>query len=204
MKNSIIFPILITLLYTCKAFYLPGVAPKDFRANEKVAVFVNALSSPETVLPFDYYYEPFHFCRPAKIEYQSGSLGAILFGDRLYNSDFQLSMLENKQCQQLCQSTIPSEDVSFINSRINERYLLHWEVDGLPVGRNLSSHYTMGFELGAKASSDDSNTNPILFNHYDFRILYHTNIKKGTYRVVGVVVKPKRCRFIQILVIYLS
>ena len=38
------------------------------------------------VLPFDYYYEQFHFCQPPDLTPMSESLGSILFGDRLYSS----------------------------------------------------------------------------------------------------------------------
>ncbi len=73
------------------AFYLPGVAPKDYNQNSKVELFVNALSSPDTVLPYDYYYEQFHFCKPENVVFQSESLGSILFGDRFYNSVFEVA-----------------------------------------------------------------------------------------------------------------
>ena len=37
------------------AFYLPGVAPKDFTAGERVELKVNKLTSTRTHLPYDYY-----------------------------------------------------------------------------------------------------------------------------------------------------
>jgi transmembrane 9 superfamily protein 2/4 len=98
-------------------------------------------------------------------------------------------MLETKQCQQLCSTNIGPEDAKFINTKINEHYMMHWVVDGLPAGRNATSHYTMGFELGnAKKDSIPAS----LHNHYDITILYHANDKATKYRVVGVLVVPKR------------
>lgn len=75
------------------AFYLPGLAPKNYKMGDPVDVDVNALFSKETILPFDYYHPKFGFCRPPTITARSESLGSILFGDRLYNSPFQVSLL---------------------------------------------------------------------------------------------------------------
>ena len=43
------------LLTTCRAFYLPGVAPRTFRYGDKVELKVNKLTSTRTHLPYDYY-----------------------------------------------------------------------------------------------------------------------------------------------------
>ena len=42
-------------LFARAAFYLPGVAPKDFTAGERVEMKVNKLTSTRTHLPYDYY-----------------------------------------------------------------------------------------------------------------------------------------------------
>jgi transmembrane 9 superfamily protein 2/4 len=109
------------------AFYLPGVAPKDFKPNDRVELLVNALSSPETVLPYDQYYEQLHFCVPAQgPQAQSESLGSILFGDRLYDSSFQLLMKQEERCKKLCEVSVPVADAMFINGRIKEKYMFNW------------------------------------------------------------------------------
>ena len=43
------------LLTTCRAFYLPGVAPRTFRYGDKVELKVNKLTSVHTQIPYDYY-----------------------------------------------------------------------------------------------------------------------------------------------------
>lgn len=81
----------------------------------------------------------------------------------------------------------------------------HWFVDGLPAGRNASSHYTIGFALGSReyklpvvdnvqgsSATGERATGPLLYNHYDMTILYHSNGKKTKFRVVGVLVVPRR------------
>lgn len=84
----------------------------------------------------------------------------------------QIRMLQNTSCQLLCESTIPKEDASFINSRISEDYAFNWLVDGLPVAewqRDVATgeiFYSVGFELG----SDLEEGRPMLHNHYDMYI----------------------------------
>ncbi|KAJ3333759.1 hypothetical protein HDU76_004255 [Blyttiomyces sp. JEL0837] len=181
------------LVPLAKAFYLPGVAPTDYDRGERVKLFVNALTSEDSksLLPYDYYYEKFHFCRPEKIESQPESLGAILFGDRLFNSTFDLRMLENQTCVQLCEPTkIPREDAVFINARINEEYVMRWSIDGLPAAQERpSGEYSMGFALGSvEVTGDDGREVALYHNHYDIRIEYH--LRDDVYRIVGVTVMP--------------
>ena len=79
------------LIASATAFYLPGVAPKDYKREELVPLLVNALTAKDSLLPFDYYHAGFGFCRPKDgIVSQRESLGSILFGDRLFTSDFKV------------------------------------------------------------------------------------------------------------------
>jgi len=189
--------IIAASLAVTSAFYLPGVAPTDYRKGDKVDLLVNALSSNQEFLPFDFYYEKFHFCKPqggAPIS-QSESLGSILFGDRIFTSPFNLKMLQNENCSVICKSTVPKGDVPFIHDRIRESYSYNWLVDGLPAARakqdNRSGEifYSIGFELGKM----DRDGNPTLHNHFDIHIEYHEERHdhgEPTYRVVGVLVWP--------------
>lgn len=80
-----------------QAFYLPGVAPHDYQAGEKVTLNVNSLTPTSnqqvsSVISFDFYNEQFHFCKPAKgAEEQAESIGSVLFGDRIFNSPFEVT-----------------------------------------------------------------------------------------------------------------
>ena len=81
---------------TVNAFYLPGVAPTDYALGDPVPLLVNALTSidSKSLLAYDYYLPRFHFCIPKEgLEQQLESLGAILYGDRLYNSPFEVEFL---------------------------------------------------------------------------------------------------------------
>lgn len=195
------FLVLASLLQLTQAFYLPGVAPTDYDKDSKVPLLVNRLTPVydsslrklKSVIPYDYYFHSFHFCQPPEIEKQSESLGSILFGDRIFNSPFELYMLKNESCKSLCTSTYDAKSALFVNRRIRQDYDLNWLIDGLPAASNAfedtDNHeifYSAGFSLGSVAENDAT---PYLNNHYDINIEYHET-RAGKYRVVGVIVYP--------------
>ncbi|KAI9142381.1 hypothetical protein BKA69DRAFT_1124062 [Paraphysoderma sedebokerense] len=198
--HSALIPLFILLFsHSSTSFYLPGVAPTNFKKNDPVELHVNALSSSKTFVPYDFYYEQFHFCRAkdgSKPVSQAESLGSILWGDRIFGSTVDIKMLENSSCKLWCKETIPAQDATFINKRIKENYTVNWLVDGLPAARKRQDNrtkeifYSMGFELG-DVNPDGS---PVVHNHYDIQIEYHTedppNAENPSYRVVGVLVWP--------------
>ncbi|KAJ1833832.1 Transmembrane 9 super member 2 [Coemansia sp. RSA 2711] len=182
------------------AFYLPGIAPHDYKIGEAVELQVNSLTPSlnaenklESVLSFGYYDERFHFCQP-----QGGpqaaheSLGSILFGDRIYGSAFDLHMLKDTSCEVLCAQTVPGADAAFINDKILKGYSYNWLIDGLPAAtvkaddRTQQQFYSVGFDLGASRAGQ---LVPHLHNHYDITVQYHT-LDAVHHRVVGVVVTP--------------
>lgn len=166
----------LLLLYffvsTVKAFYLPGVAPTTYRENDNIPLLVNHLTpsmnyqhkdedgnnvsgdKENFLYSYDYYYNRFHFCQPEKVEKQPESLGSVIFGDRIYNSPFQLNMLQEKECESLCKTVIPGDDAKFINKLIENGFFQNWLIDGLPAarevydGRTKTSFYGAGFNLG--------------------------------------------------------
>ncbi|KAJ1897606.1 Transmembrane 9 super member 2 [Kickxella alabastrina] len=192
---------LVMLSQQTDAFYLPGIAPHDYKIGEKVDLQVNSLTPSlnadnklESVLSYNYYDERFHFCRP-----QGGptaaheSLGSILFGDRIFGSVFNLEMLKDSSCQMLCVQTIPGDDAAFINDKIMKGYNYNWLIDGLPAAtvkvedRTNKEFYSVGFELGSAVSGQ---LVPHFHNHYDIAVQYHT-VDSVHHRVVGVVVTPQ-------------
>ncbi|KAH8119533.1 Nonaspanin [Phellopilus nigrolimitatus] len=197
--------VFVGLLSTCvDAFYLPGAAPRDYQAGERVELFVNALTPMigaadnaklKSMINYDYYNPAFHFCTPDEgAEKQPESLGSILFGDRIFNSKYDIEMLRNNgTCQALCSTNVPPEDAKFINDRIKEDYALNWLVDGLPAAemkKDLKSgevFFDMGFNLGD--DEEEYVERPALNNNYDIYIRYHEP-RPGVYRVVGVLVWP--------------
>ncbi|GAV52793.1 hypothetical protein ZYGR_0AI00750 [Zygosaccharomyces rouxii] len=224
LSHSLLFVCLLTSLV--KAFYLPGVAPTTYHSDDEIQLLVNHLT-PSTyfqhededgnlvkgdkehyLYSYDYYYNKFHFCQPEKVAKQPESLGSIIFGDRIFNSPFQLNMLHEKECVPLCSTKIPGEDAKFINKLIKNGFMQNWLIDGLPAGRKVrdsrtnSDFYGTGFELGfvdvtegySSLSDDSKNVMqsvevPLLVNHYEINIEYHDR-GNDNYRVVGVTVTP--------------
>ncbi|KAI0256246.1 Nonaspanin TM9SF [Lactifluus subvellereus] len=199
--------VLVALVTSCipvHAFYLPGAAPHDYRVGEKVDLFVNALTpmlsgtdDPKlrSLINYDYYNPGFHFCEPQGGPHkQPESLGSILFGDRIFDSPYDIQMLQdNGSCKSLCISSIPAEDAKFINDRIREDYALNWLVDGLPAAemkidvKSGDMFFDMGFNLG---NNDGPHAEqPALNNHYDI-VLRHHSPSPGKNRIVGVLVWP--------------
>ena len=191
----------LVLVNGASAFYLPGVAPTTYKKDEKVALNVNHLtpalseadSQLHSVISFDYYHPAFHFCRPAEEPKDvSESLGSILFGDRIFNSPFELNMLQNETCKALCEEKqFDQRSAKFVNRRIGQSYNLNWLIDGLPAGQpyrdpSTDTDFTLrGFPLGEL----DKEQHVLLHNHFDIVIDYH-EAGKNQYRVVGVLVVP--------------
>lgn len=89
-----------------QAFYLPGVAPKEYQDGDRVDIRVHKLSSPKTHLPYDYYSLP--FCEPAEGKIRvAENLGEVLHGAVIQNSPYEILMgkSEFKAC---CRADTPS------------------------------------------------------------------------------------------------
>lgn len=100
MHTSFLILALILLAPAARAFYLPGVAPQDYTYGKPVNLFVNSLTplganqQVRSVIAYDYYYPPFHMCMPEEgPQKQPESLGSILFGDRIFNSPYEVRCL---------------------------------------------------------------------------------------------------------------
>lgn len=144
------------------------------------------------IYSYDYYYPKFRFCKPENgPKKQLESLGAIIFGDRIFDSPFDISMLKSLQCKQLCQSTYSKTDSAFVNRNIRAGYNYNWIIDGLPAAKRVkeirtnSDFYSSGFPIGEV----DEENKPHLYSHFDINIEYHER-SANQYRVVGVTVVP--------------
>lgn len=175
-----------------------GLIGTSYEKSEKIDLLVNALSSPNTVLPFDYYTESFGFCRPeGKPKREKSSLGSVIFGDRLFYSTYEINVLENKKCQRLCETPASNLTNNFLIERIQEDYYHYWFIDSLPAARNVSekeggeTFKSIGFPLGFPDSKQKipKFSRPLLFNHHKITIGYRINTD-STYSIVEVIVKP--------------
>jgi transmembrane 9 superfamily protein 2/4 len=204
--SAVALAIILASAKISSAFYLPGVAPNTYLKGDKVELYVNALTASPSqedgklraVLPWDYYDDRLHFCKPQPNgpKYVSESLGSIIFGDRIMTSAYDLKMAVNESCKALCDTvTIPPIDSTFINAKIEQGFNLNWLVDGLPAGQLMEDRfsndkfYSQGFPLGAQQDFGERLGASLLNNHYDIEIEYH-EVSKDNYRVVGVSVQP--------------
>ena len=135
------------------AYYLPGVAPKEFAQGEKVELKVNKLTSTRTHLPYDYYSQK--FCKPVDgIKMAAENLGEFLTGDRIENSPYELKMLTDEYCKLLCQVTLGTREAASLRRMVNEEYHHNWIIDNLPAAsvidndQYITTSYSRGFPIG--------------------------------------------------------
>jgi transmembrane 9 superfamily protein 2/4 len=91
---------LIICVSKCYTFYVPGMAPADFKAGDPIEVKAVKMTSIHTQLPYEYYSLP--FCLPKgglnAIHYKSENLGEVLRGDRIVNTPYDVKMAKNTPC----------------------------------------------------------------------------------------------------------
>eukprot|EP01107_Rhizomastix_libera_P012595 TRINITY_DN3191_c0_g1_i2.p1 TRINITY_DN3191_c0_g1~~TRINITY_DN3191_c0_g1_i2.p1 ORF type:complete len:650 (-),score=132.57 TRINITY_DN3191_c0_g1_i2:89-2038(-) len=217
IRSLVVF--LVFLSSFCFA-YLPGISPRDYKADEEVHLKVNMLTSTKTQLPYDFYSLP--FCQPAKIIDKKENLGEILSGARISNSLYTVNMLKNKECMLLgtdtkttiakepwgrdavpgkgpdftkCTKKYYTEELDNFASFIQDNYRVNWLLDNMPaavpkVKVQGKTQYSIGFPMGYVSGSDI-----ILNNHVSILIRYIMNPKETPqseqeYRIVGFEVKP--------------
>eukprot|EP00980_Cylindrotheca_fusiformis_P005749 scaffold1194_cov127-Cylindrotheca_fusiformis.AAC.26 len=181
------------LLVGAKAFYVPGVAPKEFKRGGEVEMKVNSMTSYHTQVPKDYY--RLSFCKPkSDIEMKSETLGEFLTGNKIQNSAYSINMLNHSYCKKVCQVSLDKKDAAKLKLHIKYGYHNNWIVDNLPSASiNLNPangekpmHYAGGFPIGFM---DDKTA--YIYNHVNIILDYNqadTNVE--SYRVVAFSVEP--------------
>ena len=117
---------------TVQGFYVPGVAPSDFKIENPIEVTALKMTSAHTQLPYEYY--SLDLCKPKEmIVYRSQNLGEILRGDRIVNTPYDVKMAQDTSCAVLCQDKLwdakESKEVSY---RVQHEYFVHLMMDNLP------------------------------------------------------------------------
>lgn len=74
--------VVISLLIGTNGFYVPGVAPVEFKKGQKIDVKAVKMTSVHTQLPYEYYSIPFCLPKNGTFIYKSENLGEVLRGDR--------------------------------------------------------------------------------------------------------------------------
>uniref|UniRef100_A0A1B6ETI8 Transmembrane 9 superfamily member n=1 Tax=Cuerna arida TaxID=1464854 RepID=A0A1B6ETI8_9HEMI len=195
MFNSEMTIVRVFLLLTLSSrlslsFYIPGVAPVEFKKGDRIEVRAVKMTSTQTQLPYEYYSLP--FCPPKNrtYKYKSENLGEVLRGDRIVNTPYEVRMAQDVSCRLLCHSPgMPMhwsyEDQLKVMYRIRHEYSVHLLVDNLPCATKTMSpdgnevQYEHGYRLGTT-----SNGRVFINNHLKLILLYHT-VNEETFRVVG-------------------
>ena len=172
------------LLYKCTtSFYVPGVAPVEFKKGDSVEVKAVKMTSSKTQLPYEYY--SLKFCKPNKgVFYKTENLGEVLRGDRIVNTAFDVKMAEHKGCMVLCPITWTEQESKEVNDRIHHEYYVHLLVDNLPAATKYDlleteeNVYERGYKLGFIQDN-----NAYINNHLKLILSYHTD-DEDDYRVV--------------------
>ena len=196
-----------------KAFYLPGVAPREYGDGDLLGVKVVKLDSSKTQLPYDYYSLP--FCKPTIIEQTNENLGEILSGDRIENSLYDVSVKNPYSCKLVCKRQYSDAELQQFSDMIENEYRVNWLLDNIPAATTyytsavrdtntdsnsaeLSSnsnnmqyiaHYEKGYALGFIGHSDMTGSEAgvkYINNHLRLIIFYHE--EPGTFhgsRIVG-------------------
>eukprot|EP00505_MAST-04D_sp_SCG-Rhode-Island_P001055 Stramenopile-MAST_4_protein_1055 len=168
------------------AFYLPGVAPRDYHDGDVVDLKVNSMTSYLTKLPYKYY--SLKFCEPdGGIKDMAENLGEVLSGDRIENSKYELIMGKNEYCKVLCTMKLSEKDTALMRKRIDELYSVNMIVDNLPGATEVPPvisngndmvFFESGWPLGGSYCPNNKNSCPgkrkyFLHNHLSLKIMYH-------------------------------
>ncbi|PIK37279.1 hypothetical protein BSL78_25879 [Apostichopus japonicus] len=116
----------VSLLVDTSAFYIPGVAPVEFKENDPVDIKGVKMTSTKTQLPYEFYSIP--MCEPPKdeIEHRLENLGEVLRGDRIVNTLYKIQMKAGIECQRLCEPLkLDGKSTSKLIQRIKEEYYVH-------------------------------------------------------------------------------
>ncbi|PAN23076.1 hypothetical protein PAHAL_4G065100 [Panicum hallii] len=179
-----------------RGFYLPGVAPADFRKKDPLAVKVNQLSSIKTQLPYSYYSLP--FCRPGTIVDSAENLGEVLRGDRIENSLYVFEMMEPKLCQIVCKIAPNQDEARDLKEKIDDEYRINMILDNLPLvvpikrlDQEAPTVYQQGVHVGVKGQYAGSKEEKhFIHNHFTFLVKYHKDANTDIARIVAFEVKP--------------
>eukprot|EP00794_Sanderia_malayensis_P004615 gene4615-5221_t len=186
-KMNLLLPFLFLINHVVisHGFYLPGVAPRDFKKGDSMDLKAVKMSSTKTQLPYEYYSLP--FCKPPSgINYRVENLGEVLRGDRISNTAYKLEMNTERSCTVLCKEDDYSSDkTEAFYQRIQQDYTIHMIVDNLPLATKYKlietdqAQFVQGIKLGYV-----SKNKAYINNHIKFKLKYNTQDEKN-YKLVG-------------------
>lgn len=181
------------LINLSSAFYLPGVAPYDYKINENIDLYVEKLDSYNTQIPYEYYY--LNFCGSEAARQQKENIGQELMGDLIESSPYTIQMQNATICMKLCSKSNTPRQLKDFRYTIDYNYRASWVLDTLPAGFRTTSFasnerrsiYQDGFPIGFKQDSKYYINNHHIIN---IQVYYTGSSEAPTWRVVGFLVEP--------------
>ncbi|KAF0901812.1 hypothetical protein E2562_006446 [Oryza meyeriana var. granulata] len=196
-RRRLLLPLIVTAVFVlsaaspARAFYLPGVAPRDFQKDDELQVKVNKLSSTKTQLPYDYYF--LDYCKPEAIKNSAENLGEVLRGDRIENSVYNFKMRRDETCKVVCRTKLSPEAAKNFKEKIDDEYRVNMILDNLPVvvpRQTREGSQTPSFEHGYRVGYKLKDDKYYINNHLSFKVLYHEDPNSPDARIVGFHVIP--------------
>ncbi|XP_063978955.1 transmembrane 9 superfamily member 4 [Diachasmimorpha longicaudata] len=194
--------ILSLVMSLSHGFYVPGVAPVEFKKSQKIDVKAVKMTSTHTQLPYEYYSLPFCLPKNGTFVYKSENLGEVLRGDRIVTTPYEVAMGENVPCRLLCHSpknpmTWTEDESKRVIERIKHEYTVHLLIDNLPaatkkVHKDDSLFVYHGYRLG-EALGDQVYIN----NYLKLKLSYHKH-GENEFRVVGFEVEARSVDYTQL------
>lgn len=202
-RLKLITVISLLLIQQINCFYVPGVAPVEFKNGQKIEIKAVKMTSTHTQLPYEYYSLRFCFPKNGSFQYKSENLGEVLRGDRIVNTPYDVAMKEDISCRLLCHSfsspmTWNEEESKLVIERIQHEYTVHLLIDNLPIAtRQLHKDNNPivyhGYRLGGIF-----NGQPYINNYLKLKLKYHKH-GENEFRVVGFEVEPRSVDYTQVV-----
>ncbi|CZT11267.1 probable multispanning membrane protein [Rhynchosporium graminicola] len=193
----------LATLSVSQAFYIPGWSIKSYKDNEAIPLMVNKVYSDNTQLQYAYYDLPF-VCPPTGSNHAGSSLlsgqtislniGEVLRGDRIAQSDIELVMGKDQECNFLCSKTVTRKDLKRAREMVKDGYVVEWIVDNLPGATSFvtvdksKKYYAAGFKMGYKDISTVGKSRYYINNHFTIVMRYRKATGKDGERGGKVVV----------------
>lgn len=190
MRTGLFVVAVIQTILLVAAFDL-DFKPTYYKKGDKVDLLVNKVESDHTQLPFPYYNLPFVCPLTPSTKALPMSLGAIIKGDRIWESNYELRFGHDMKCMRLCDLIATESGLSKAAGLIKDGYVVQWLVDGLPGATTFvllhnNKYYAAGFPMGFVEKGVS-----YLYNHVMIVIRFHKDKITKQNTIVGFEVYPK-------------